>query len=154
MAHHTVQHQLPRTSISRVVLTYWNLPIVSLISPEEYSYSFLLWPNIMTATSTEQSTESSCAFLNKPPLRLRKVLWKSVAAQNYRVRCFEFEKGTIVAGADGLCFARIGGENVNLHRTISIILDSLDLYLSPTHDCGGGILDQQLAEDLMTVASL
>jgi hypothetical protein len=27
----------------------------------------------MTATSTEQSTESSCAFLNSPPLRLRKV---------------------------------------------------------------------------------
>ena len=28
----------------------------------------------MTATSTEQSTDSSWAFLNKPPLRLRKVL--------------------------------------------------------------------------------
>ena len=28
---------------------------------------------MMTATSTEQRTESSCAFLNKPPLRLRKV---------------------------------------------------------------------------------
>lgn len=28
----------------------------------------------MTATSTEQRTESSCAFLNRPPLRLRKVL--------------------------------------------------------------------------------
>jgi hypothetical protein len=42
----------------------------------EYSYSFLLVPKIMTATSTEQRTESSCAFLNKPPLRLRKVLWK------------------------------------------------------------------------------
>jgi hypothetical protein len=27
-----------------------------------------------TATSTEQSTESSCAFLNRPPLRFRKVL--------------------------------------------------------------------------------
>ena len=28
----------------------------------------------MTATSTEQSTDNSCAFLNSPPLRLRKVL--------------------------------------------------------------------------------
>jgi hypothetical protein len=43
------------------------------MSPEEYSYSFLLWPKMITATSTEHSTESSCAFLNKPPLRLRKV---------------------------------------------------------------------------------
>jgi hypothetical protein len=47
--------------------------MVSLMSPDEYSYSFLLWPKMMTATSTEQSTESSCAFLNNPPLRLRKV---------------------------------------------------------------------------------
>jgi hypothetical protein len=54
-------------------LTYWNLAIVSLMSPDEYSYSFLLCPKMMTATSTEHSTESSCAFLNKPPLRLRKV---------------------------------------------------------------------------------
>ena len=46
------------------------------MSPEENSYSFLLWPKMMTATSTEQSTESSCAFLNRPPLRLRKVLWQ------------------------------------------------------------------------------
>jgi hypothetical protein len=43
------------------------------MSPDEYSYSFLLCPKMMTATSTEHSTESSCAFLNKPPLRLRKV---------------------------------------------------------------------------------
>ena len=28
----------------------------------------------MTATSTEHRTESSCAFLNRPPLRFRKVL--------------------------------------------------------------------------------
>lgn len=43
------------------------------MSDDEYSYSFLLCPKMMTATSTEQRTESSCAFLNKPPLRLRKV---------------------------------------------------------------------------------
>lgn len=29
-----------------------------------------------TATSTEQSTESSCAFLKRPPLRFRNVLWE------------------------------------------------------------------------------
>ena len=28
---------------------------------------------MITATSTEQRTESSCAFLNRPPLRFRKV---------------------------------------------------------------------------------
>jgi hypothetical protein len=55
-------------------LTYWYRPIVSLISPEENSYSFLLWPKMMTATSTEQRTDNSCAFLKRPPLRLRKVL--------------------------------------------------------------------------------
>jgi hypothetical protein len=46
---------------------------VSLMSPDENSYSFLLWPKMMTATSTEHSTDSSWAFLNRPPLRLRKV---------------------------------------------------------------------------------
>lgn len=48
--------------------------MVSLMSPEENSYSFLLWPKMMTATSTEHRTESSWAFLKRPPLRLRKVL--------------------------------------------------------------------------------
>lgn len=28
---------------------------------------------MMTATSTEQSTDNSCAFLNRPPLRFKKV---------------------------------------------------------------------------------
>ena len=46
----------------------------SRMSPDEYSYSFLFCPKMKTATSTEHSTESSCAFLNKPPLRFRKVL--------------------------------------------------------------------------------
>lgn len=57
------------------------------MSPDEYSYSFLLWPKMMTATSTEHSTESSCAFLNKPPLRLRKVtdLMRGGACQYARV---------------------------------------------------------------------
>lgn len=53
--------------------TYWKRPIISLMSDDEYSYSFLLCPKITTATSTEHSTDSSCAFLNRPPLRFRKV---------------------------------------------------------------------------------
>jgi len=62
--------------------------IISPISLDEYSYNFLLFPKIMTATSTEQRTESSCAFLNNPPLRLRKVLqeacqqWVTKIARN------------------------------------------------------------------------
>lgn len=48
--------------------------MISPISDEEYSYSFLFWPNMITATSTLQSTLSSCAFLNRPPLRFRNVL--------------------------------------------------------------------------------
>jgi hypothetical protein len=54
--------------------TYWYLVKISPISLLEYSYNFLLLPKIITATSTEQSTESSCAFLNKPPLRFKNVL--------------------------------------------------------------------------------
>lgn len=44
------------------------------MSEDEYSYSFLLAPKMMTATSTEQSTDSSWAFLKRPPFRFRKVL--------------------------------------------------------------------------------
>lgn len=43
------------------------------MSFEEYSYSFLLLPKMKTATSTEHRTESSCAFLKRPPFLLRKV---------------------------------------------------------------------------------
>lgn len=57
-----------------VELTYWYLVMRCCISAEEYSYSFLLLPKMKTATSTEHRTESSCAFLNRPPFRLRKVL--------------------------------------------------------------------------------
>ena len=53
------------------------------MSPDENSYSFLLWPKMMTATSTEHSTESSCAFLNRPPLRFRNVLAWSAWARGY-----------------------------------------------------------------------
>lgn len=52
---------------------YVYLVISSRMSPDEYSYNFLFVPKIKTATSTEQRTESSCAFLKRPPLRFRKV---------------------------------------------------------------------------------
>jgi hypothetical protein len=86
--------------------------MVSLISPEENSYSFLLWPKMMTATSTEQRTESSCAFLNRPPLRLRKVL---------------------VHGVISFMFLGGGEDQSIIHRTVSIILDRLNLNLSAAH---------------------
>lgn len=54
--------------------TYEYLFKVSLMLPDENSYNFLLWPKMMTATSTEQRTASSCAFLNRPPFRFKKVL--------------------------------------------------------------------------------
>ena len=54
--------------------TYVYLVMSSRMSPDEYSYSFLLLPKMKTATSTEQSTESSWAFLNRPPFRFKKVL--------------------------------------------------------------------------------
>jgi hypothetical protein len=54
--------------------TYECRLIISLISPDEYWYSFLLLPKMTTATSTEHNTESSWAFLKRPPFRLRKVL--------------------------------------------------------------------------------
>lgn len=62
----------------------------------------------MTATSTEQRTESSCAFLNNPPLRLRNVL----------------ESGQ---------FSDRDHAGRHLHRTIPIILDRLDFNLSSAH---------------------
>lgn len=86
---HTMPESVLVQQCARIyaTLTYWNLAIVSFMSPDEYSYSFLLWPKMMTATSTEHSTESSCAFLNKPPLRLRKVtdLMRGAACQYARV---------------------------------------------------------------------
>jgi hypothetical protein len=66
--------------------TYWYRPMVSLMSPDENSYSFLLWPKMMTATSTEHSTDSSCAFLNRPPLRFRKVLRRVSEGSAMRTR--------------------------------------------------------------------
>lgn len=54
-----------------------------MISDELYSYSFLLCPKITTATSTEQSTDNSCAFLNSPPLRLRNVTLRFRSSRLY-----------------------------------------------------------------------
>ncbi len=81
------------------------------MSPEENSYSFLLWPKMITATSTEQRTDSSCAFLNRPPLRLRKVL--------------------VDVAISLMCMGQRLGSYI--HGTISIILDRFDLNLSAAH---------------------
>ncbi len=45
-------------------------------------------------------------------------------------------------------FCAYWGAIVDLHRAVSIILDGLDLNLSPTHDCGDGILNPHLVERL------
>lgn len=71
-----------------------------------------------TATSTEQRTESSCAFLNRPPLRFKKVLHGGKNQSRPAMR------------------ARVGG--VNLHRAVPVILDRFDLNLSPPHLGLGG----------------
>jgi len=49
---------------------------------------------------------------------------------------------------------RVLGRIVDLHRTIPIILDSLDLNLSSSHDGGDGTLSHQLMARLMTVTSV
>lgn len=63
-----------------------------------------------TATSTEQSTESSCAFLNKPPFLFRKVLDKEAV---------RIDRAKIIrqAGVRGI------------HGAIAIVLNRLDLDL-------------------------
>jgi len=79
------------------------------MSPEEYSKSFLFCPKMTTATSTEHNTDNSCAFLNKPPLRLRKVLEEAVSFVSLT-------------------------RPVHLHRAVPFILDRLDLNLASSHD--------------------
>lgn len=79
------------------------------MSPEEYSYSFLLWPKIITATSTEQRTESSWAFLNRPPLRLRKVLRWRFSTLFYQEQTTLAVAGTIREIAGGVELAREAG---------------------------------------------
>jgi hypothetical protein len=66
--------QCRATTQPSVKRTYWYLVMSCPMSFEEYSYSFLLLPKMKTATSTEHRTESSCAFLKRPPFLLRKVL--------------------------------------------------------------------------------
>jgi hypothetical protein len=101
--------------------------MVSLMSPDENSYSFLLWPKMMTATSTEHSTESSCAFLNRPPLRFRKVLAR-------------------VSVGSRLPDAR--RREGSLHGTVAVVLDGLDLDLSAAHGDGENSLRRQGALDV------
>jgi hypothetical protein len=81
------------------------------MSPDENSYSFLLCPKMMTATSTEQRTDSSCAFLKRPPLRFKKVL-DNVSNKSQEAH----------------------GVEVGVHGAVAVILDGLDLDLSTTHD--------------------
>ncbi len=87
------------------------------ISDDEYSYSFLLLPKMKTATSTEQSTESSCAFLNRPPLRFRKVLWVgnrlSVFSAFLCARC------------------RDGSESTYTERFLSSLIALISIFLRP-----------------------
>ena len=68
----------------------------------------------MTATSTEHNTDNSCAFLNKPPFRLRNVLIANKAVR----------------------LVRIVVEEISLHRTIAVIFNGLDFNLPPTHRDG------------------
>lgn len=75
---------------------------------------------MMTATSTEQRTESSCAFLNKPPLRLRKVL---------QGRGCELVIEVEVRGGAALAPAAKG----YVHAAVAVILDGFDFDLSASH---------------------
>lgn len=88
--------------------------MVSLISPDENSYSFLLWPNMMTATSTEQRTESSWAFLKRPPLRFRKVL-----------------------GEVSLAMQRCARGRTHTERLRSSLMALISIFLRPMVDGGG-----------------
>ena len=115
--------------------------MVSFISPDEYSYSFLLWPKIITATSTEHRTESSCAFLNRPPLRLRNVLFQESAQAFHKdahvIICI-MQRG-LLRMESWFAFEMedaVGNSRLYLHGTISIIFDGLDLNLSASHRCG------------------
>lgn len=98
--------------------TYWYLVMRCCISAEEYSYNFLLLPKMKTATSTEHKTESSWAFLNRPPFRLRKVLEEDVDVSSSTCRR-EWVQGN--------------GFGDNIHRAIAVIPDGLDLNFSSTH---------------------
>jgi hypothetical protein len=79
----------------------------------------------MTATSTEQRTDNSCAFLNKPPFRLRKVLIRALLVNVYA------NDGTAsrVDESRRTCY---------LHRSVPVIFDRFDLNLPATHGCLSG----------------
>lgn len=70
-----------------------------------------------TATSTEHKTESSWAFLNRPPFRLRKVL----------------EDVDISSSTCRREWAQGNGFGDNIHGAIAVISDGLDLNFSSTH---------------------
>ena len=101
---------------------------------------------MMTATSTEQRTESSWAFLKSPPLRLRKVLNKLISTRQDSTPeesqsqwmwrfCLIRHMLLFCFGRGGCCSAlRVIGTRFDLHRAISVIFDGLYLDLSSTHD--------------------
>lgn len=86
------------------------------MSVDEYSYSFLLLPKMKTATSTEQRTESSCAFLNRPPFRFRKVLSRACARTvSYR----------------GSSHREFSGEGTYTERLRSSLMALISIFLRP-----------------------
>ena len=114
----------------------------------------------MTATSTEQSTDNSCAFLNRPPLRFRKVLISRQHCSLIRHCCsVRVKKSWAQVGSDKVgqevtqvttgcsrAFSCIANEQAGAysHRTVPIILDGLDLNLPSTHRCDYSGLPSQL----------
>lgn len=85
----------------------------------------------MTATSTEQSTDNSCAFLKRPPLRFRNVLQTRKEKESAMALR---EEGGANEKRPG---SKPGSVREYLHRTIAVILDGFDLNLSSPHrgDC-------------------
>lgn len=100
---------------------------------------------MMTATSTEQRTESSCAFLKRPPLRFRNVLTSGVSnascheqkivglaqPEQGRQAIRTFVHTTIPPMVEQMSMAAMGDD---LHGAVPVILDRLDLNLPSAHD--------------------
>lgn len=96
---------------------------------------------MMTATSTEQRTESSCAFLNRPPLRLRNVL-QEVISNGLKVVQQAIAMRVMMWSLVAINHQRVHQDRaqrsfrnrlLDLHRAVSVILDGLDLDLAPAH---------------------
>lgn len=109
----------------------------------------------MTATSTEQRTDSSCAFLNRPPLRFRKVLSHGISiASSAKIAngvCVErlgakigdsVQGPPVHEGRSGLAYFSLRMEinSEYSHRAVPIVLDGLDFDFPSTHCCDFSIL--------------